>query len=325
MQVRQIALSNQEEWAANVRACGGNGLHMPEVHLADYDSGSVAQLVFEDGDRVVACALVIDQNRGLVARLRRRDRTLLLPTAPAIAQPDYAAAVRSALFAYARNLGAARLMIQPAYGEWITPDADLEPSRTASITEFVLDLSGGYDAVLSGMHKIHRKNIRRAARSDVEVLEDCSLDALLQLRTLQLASSERAGERTEGFAVRDEDYFRRIQEHVYGAGRGTLLLARLHDETVAALAWLNAGPRIITVRSGSLPIGYDSRAMYLLHDSLIRGAIDASVTELNIGGVPTAAAEPGHPQSGLYEFKKGFGGEARARHALDVPVEGVDL
>jgi lipid II:glycine glycyltransferase (peptidoglycan interpeptide bridge formation enzyme) len=49
--------------------------------------------------------------------------------------------------------------------------------------------------------------------------------------------------------------------------------------------------------------------------------IGEGVRELNIGGVPTEASDPGHPQAGLYEFKNGFGGEVAVRHALDIPVK----
>ena len=139
-----------------------------------------------------------------------------------------------------------------------------------------------------------------------------------------MSSSARAGEKTEGFAVRDEEYFRSVHQHVYGPGLGTLLFAWLDGERVAALAWLAAAGRVLTVRSGSLPVGYETRAMYLLHDELIRRAIENSAVELNIGGVPSAAAEPGHSQAGLHEFKKGFGGEPVQRYELDIPLHEVE-
>jgi len=321
MQIRSVDLSDQAEWEAQVRACGGHGLHLPGVYLADYKASALRLWCFEIDGRVAGCALAIDQARGLLGKLR--GRVLLLPTAPAIASSVQAGAVREALFDYARNLGVVRLVMQPGFGTWITSDEDLVPFRTESITEFVLDLSQGYEALLAGMHKIHRKNIRRASRAGLEVVEDSTLAGLLELRKMQLASSERAGEKTEGFAVRDEQYFRNVQQHVYEPGLGTVLFARLDGEPVAALAWLKAAERILTVRSGSVPAGYESRAMYLLHDELIRRAIDGGMVELNIGGVPSAAGEPGHAQSGLYEFKQGFGGRAMQRYGLDIALREV--
>jgi hypothetical protein len=296
---------------------------MPGVSLADHEGSALRRLVFEEDGQIRGCALGVVEASGRLSRLRGRKSVLLLPTAPALSGGDVAG-IRSALFGYARDSRVDRVVIQPGYGTWITTDEDLARFRTAAVTEFVLDLSRGYDALLAGMHKVHRKNIRRAQRSDLEIFEDPSLDGLLCLRSMQLASSQRAEERTEGFGVRDEEYFGRLHEHVYGPGLGTVLFARIGNEPVAALAWLRAAGRVLTVRSGSLPLGYESRAMYLLHDELIRRSIADSMVELNIGGVPSAAREAGHPQTGLYEFKHGFGGQPMERFALDIPLREID-
>lgn len=324
MRVRILDGADQAAWSDVVRRCGGHGLHMPGVSLADHPPATLRRLVFEEGGQTRGCALAVFVEPGRLARLRGHRSVLELPTAPAVCAAGDARNVRSALFAYARELGVDRVVISPGYGTWITGDEDLARFRTASIIEFVLDLTRGHDALLAGMHKIHRKNIRRAQRSELEIFEDPSLDGLLRLRSMQMASSQRAEEKAEGFGVRDEDSFRRLHEHVYGPGLGTVLFARLHGEAVAALAWIRAAGRVLTVRSGSLPLGYESRAMYLLHDELIRRSIAESMVELNIGGVPSAACEQGHPQAGLYEFKHGFGGQPMERFALDIPLGEID-
>jgi hypothetical protein len=324
MQVRTVELADHARWSELVRQCGGHGLHMPGVSLAEHEASSLHCLAFEEAGQVHACAMAVLVEPGRLGRLRGRRSVLQLPTAPAITGAGSARAVRAALFEHARELGAERLVIQPGYGSSIIGDEDLAPYRTASITEFVLDLTQGHEALLAAMHKVHRKNIRRARRSELEIVEDVSVEGLLRLRSMQMASSQRAEEKTEGFGVRDEDYFLRLHEHVYGPGLGTVLFAQLEDEAVAALAWLRAAGRVLTVRSGSLPLGYESRAMYLLHDELIRRSIAESMVELNIGGVPAEAHQAGHSQAGLYEFKQGFGGQPMARFALDIPLGEID-
>lgn len=320
MRVTSFDPTDPAGWEAVVRRCGGNALHLPAIYLADHDPGSVHCLGFEEDGEIHGCAVALLIEPGRLGRLRGRRRTLQLPTAPAVATEGAAGAVRAALFDHARGLGVANLVVQPGYGRWFTGDADLAPFRTGAITEFVLDPGRGYDELLAGMHKVHRKNIRRAQRSELELFEDASLEGLFRLREMQLASSARADEKTEGFSVRDEEAFRRMHEHVYATGIGTVLFAQLDGAAVAALAWIRAADRVLTVRSGSLPLGYQSRAMYLLHDELIRRCVEGSVEELNIGGVPSDANEPTHPQAGLYEFKNGFGGRPEERFALDVPL-----
>jgi lipid II:glycine glycyltransferase (peptidoglycan interpeptide bridge formation enzyme) len=255
--------------------------------------------------------------------LRGHKPILFLPTAPAIVSADRSSGVRGALFEFARTGGSDRVQVEPGYGTWLTADESLGSFRTGSITEFIIALNARHEELLSRMHKVHRKNVRRAARNDLEVVEDSSIEGLLVLRHMQLSASDRGGTREQAFAVPSEATFRSLHENVYARGIGHVFVARLGDEPVAALAWLEGSDKILTVRSGSSPEGYDRRAMYLLHDALIRRGLEHGFTEMNIGGVPTAASQPGHDQAGLYEFKAGFGSEPHVRYALDIPVKEI--
>ena len=310
------------EWEALVAACGGNPLHLPALHFAEHDPGRLFQLRFRQGSDVVACAAGF----GLARRVWRfdlRPRVLLLPTAPAIARAELARDVHTALVAFARGRGFGRLVVQPASSPDLAAIDFLAPYASAALVEFVLDLTREPEEIVMGMHKVHRKNVRRARASGLVVQEDSSLDGLLRLREMQLVSSQRAAEREHGFAVRDASWFRRLHEHVYATGVGHVLFARQDGQPVAALAYVSAARRALTVRSGSLPQGYETRAMYLLHDELIRTLHAQGVVELNLGGVPHAATDPTHPQSGLHEFKAGFGGAACIRTGVDVPLRQV--
>lgn len=320
MQVRDHGYAAPEFWEQVVSGCEGHGLHMPAIYRADHDASRIHCLSVDQDGQPVACVVLVDPARGRFGWLRRQPRTMLFPVAPALRTGAPADEVRQLLLGYVSGLGAERLQVSPGYGQnWVTEDR-WAAWRTHGLTEFVIRLDQDHDAVLAGMHKIHRKNIRRAQRSDLEVQEDHSVAALLRLRDLQLASAGRAGERTESFAVQDEETFRRLHQEVYGPGLGRLIFARLDGVDVAALAWVQAAGRILTVRSGSLPLGYESRAMYLLHDELIRRAFRDGVVEVNIGGVPVEASDAAHPQSGLYEFKLGFGGTPVTRYGLDLPL-----
>ena len=319
IEVRRIGVEDPG-WAERVVQCGGHALHLPAVQLVDASSDQVHLWALEEGTEVVACVTAVETaSRSSRWSLRRR-RQLVLPTAPALRDPERGAEVRDTLLDLAAREGFERIHVGASGSDWMAEDENLAPYRGEAITEFVLDLREGPDAVFANMHKTHRKNVRRARREGFDLRRSADLEALLVLRTVQLASSERVGERSEGFAVRDEDFYRRLHETVYAPGHGQVLVARDGDRPLAALAWLSLGPRAQTVRSGSLPEGYRSRVMYLLYDELIRHCTEHGIEELNAGGVPAAAVESGHPQSGLYEFKQGFGGRAVTRHALEIPV-----
>jgi hypothetical protein len=320
MQVEEFSVDDDEGWASLVGACGGNALHLPAIHLAQHEPDELRLLAFRDGGAAVGCVLAILSGRKGIRRVLGGGRTLTLPTAPAAASDVPDGALRDALFGYARENSCDRLVVQPAYGQRLCGDEELARFRSGAITEFILALDGDEDSIAAAYHKTHRKNVRRAIRQGLVLTENSGLTGLALLREMQMTSAQRASERAEGFGVPAEEYFRRVHEHVYAPGHGHVILAELAGRPVATLAWIAAAGRVQTVRSGSSPEGYETRAMYFLYDELIRRSIRQKMIEINCGGVPLEAADREHPQHGLYEFKAGFGSGAFVRHGLDIPM-----
>lgn len=324
LQVVEHRTMPEGEWLQIVRTCGGNPMHVAATHRPEHPAQDLRFLLFKDGDHAVACALGIPRRRRIMRRVPLGANSLVLPTAPAIRDPEGTLAVLDALARYAHQAGYARLLIQPRSSAHLDQHEWFARYGRVALIEFVLDLKRPVDAILAGMHKTHRKNMRRAQSRGVTVEEDTSLDGLLRLRAMQEVSAQRATEKKHGFFVREEaDYFRRAREHVYTGKLGRVLFARRGEEYLAGLAFLSAAGRVVTVRSGSTRAGYESYAMYLLHQELISSLLEQGVEELNLGGVPPGAAEPGHAQSGLYDFKKGFGGSILRRLSVDLPLDGV--
>ncbi|HET9234469.1 MAG TPA: peptidoglycan bridge formation glycyltransferase FemA/FemB family protein [Candidatus Eisenbacteria bacterium] len=304
------------EWEALVQDCGGHPLHFPAAHEADFDPRDRMHLVFREGPEPVACALAYRERR---RRLGRGKDVLILPTAPALRPPatESRDPVYLRLLQFARDANCRELVIQSPWGASLDfpPFGDHVIDR---VVEFVLDLEKGGEALLAGMHRVHRKNIRRAERDGVVVRADATLEGLLALRAMQGVSAERQAKRGSGFTVRDRAYFERIHQRVYAAGHGELLLAYRGEHTapIAGLAYLIGAGRALTVRSGSTQEGYATYAMYLLQHEVIQRCLARGISELNIGGVPQAAERDDHPQHGLYEFKKGWGGTPLPRSSV---------
>ena len=298
---------NSEEWERLVRDCGGHPLHLPDVHAAEQADGERVHLLFHKGTQVVGCALAFLNER---SRFRKKPRLFLLPAAVAVR--DDGGVDRTSIYEHildlARNRGCRELIIQPNWGTHLEDVPLLSSHVDEVLIEFVLDLTRDPSAIEAGMHRVHRKNVRRAGRDGVTVEPDVTLDGLLTLRSMQQVSSDRSATKGGGFTVRDRAFFERLHKNVYAPGRGELLLARHEGKTVAGLAYVIGAGRAITVRSGSTPEGYALQAMYLLQSCVIQRAREHGVFELNLGGVPEAAAGEGHPQRGLYDFKRGWGG-----------------
>jgi hypothetical protein len=309
-------------WAELAGACGGNPLHLEAVTAADYPGSAALRLVFRGAERSVGCALAY-------ATPRRRwrwlpaGRDLELPTFPAVtAGGEGRRAAVDALVAFARGNGYRTLVVRPRFGDSLEDLPHLGPYATTGTLEFVVDLRKDWDAVRAAMHRFHRKNVRRAERESLEVASDPSVAGLLALRDLQMGSARRSAERGGGFHVRETAYFEKVHALVYAGGLGDVVFAKSEGRVLAGLAWVAGARKGITVRSGSTAEGYDRGAMYLLQDAVLREAHRRGLEELNLGGVPEGAREPGHVQHGLYDFKRGFGGAERVRRGFALPLRG---
>jgi lipid II:glycine glycyltransferase (peptidoglycan interpeptide bridge formation enzyme) len=321
IEIRAEKAESRDHWRALLRRLGGTPLHLPEVHYGDYAPENLRTLYFGPAGAECAAASAFLIGGGWRRWLGRRPE-LHLPTAPAGIAGGGAerAAVYEALCDAGRRWGCRRLWIGAGWGDCHDDLPAFRPAIRARTREFVIDLTGGAEAVTAAMHKNHRKNIRRARQRELRIVRAEGLAGLEALRILQGVAAERAAARGAGFRVRSREYFRRVAGHVYDAGLGEILLAYTEDRCVAALAYIQFGTRAATVRSGCSREGYGLYAMYGLHAELLERTRAQGVTMLNFGGVPDEATDAEHPQHGLYEFKRGFGGRELLSTALRVEL-----
>lgn len=312
---------DREAWKQIVEDCGGNPLHLPEVHLVDQRPEDVRFLLATRGASVVACCTgSVLSKRVLGLRLGRK--ALSLPTAPAIAETaaDETGDVYRAMAAFARDQGCSYLSVGHNWGDDFSKYERLGRWVVDRTIDFTIDLTKSSDDILAAMHKYHRKNIRRAERGPLKVVQDSSEHAVLCLRQLQVESASRATDKGNPFRIQDEDFFRRLHAAIYVNGLGCVLLARAGEQHVAALAYLAGRKRALTVRSGANGTGNELLAMYWLQYDLIIRLKQQGLEILNIGAVPAEAAKSEHPQHGLYQFKRGFGGMEHVRTALRIDL-----
>ena len=77
----------------------------------------------------------------------------------------------------------------------------------------------------------------------------------------------------------------------------------------ALVGWANR--RAYYVSGGSTSEGYAWHAAFWLHWRIMAALANAGFDAYNLGGSPAAAAEPSHPEHGLYQFKWRFGASVR--------------
>lgn len=308
----------QEEWHAIITELNGTPLHLPEVMMVGRSPDEVEYFIFyEAAERIAAGFAITTTQRYL--KFFKGDRRLYVPVFPAmVEQEGLALKVCMALRNKARIDGYRHLEIDPRWGHDFSAYTDLQPFLGHSLCEFTIDLRQRMETLLQGMHKKHRKNLRAAEHQGVAIEENNTLAAFLKLRDMQQSSSERSAERGNRYGIQDDAFFRATYEANYRHGPGRVLYARYHGEYVAALAFLTFGRKAVTVRSGSTAKGYETSAMYLLQVELFRRLQTEHCQLLNMGGVPAAAAHEGHPQHGLYDYKRNYGGDPCLRTGLEI-------
>lgn len=296
-------------WRALLATLGGTPFHLPEVWVGSVVPEAISHLIWWWEGEQVAAAVAITMEKRFFG-LFRGERTLSLPVAPCLAPGAEAlrGEVYGALIAHAREAGCRVLTVDPRWGDNVSDLPLLRDQVSERLVEFTVDLRQQLAALSRGLHKKHRKHVALAEGQELELVEDRSLEAFLRLRKMQQSSAERASERGNPYGIQDVDFYRRSWETVYRDGPGRVLFARRDGEDVAALAYLAFDRKAVTVRSGSTAQGYETGAMFLLQFELFRRLPAAGIEVLNIGGVPAEAADAGHPQHGLYNYKRYYGG-----------------
>jgi lipid II:glycine glycyltransferase (peptidoglycan interpeptide bridge formation enzyme) len=180
-----------------------------------------------------------------------------------------------------------------------------------------VDLTAPEPALLAACSKGHRADMRRAERGGVTVRAGDEAD-LAAFHGIMRATGERAG-----FGVHSEEYYRAAWRLFQPRSR--LLLAELDGRTVAAHLVFADARAGLYLYSGADEAGMKAGANHLLEWHALRWAKGLGCERYDLWGIPDAlgraAAAPDEaaraaleaeaqadPLSGVYRFKKGFGG-----------------
>lgn len=192
------------------------------------------------------------------------------------------------------------------------PAATIQPRSSLHV-----DLARPEEAILAGFTKGHRADIRRAERGGVQVRAGEAAD-LATFYAIMRATGARAG-----FGIHEEAYYREAWRRFQPRSR--LLLAELGGRAVAAHMVFADARRGLYLYSGADDEGLRSGANHLLEWHAMRWARELGCAGYDLWGVPDAlgraagapdeaartaleAEAKADPLSGVYRFKKGFGG-----------------
>ncbi|MFW6291977.1 MAG: lipid II:glycine glycyltransferase FemX [Spirochaetota bacterium] len=195
---------------------------------------------------------------------------------------------------------------------------DVQPPDTV-----VLDLREGSEALLAGMHKKNRYNIRLAERKGVSVRE-AAADELPRWYALYEETAAR-----DGITIHSYDYYARLFELASGADAAFdapalhLSFAEHEGELLAGIVVAHYAGGATYLYGASSNAKRNLMPNYALQWRAIEAAARAGCSWYDMFGVPPAD-DPAHPMHGLYRFKTGFGGSIVHRlGAWDAPVRPI--
>lgn len=180
-------------------------------------------------------------------------------------------------------------------------DAYMEPRDTLCI-----DLRPSEEDILAQMKPKGRYNVRVARKHGVAITEDPSERGLADFLTLYEEMTER-----QGIAAKPEDYFRDLVAILAHRDAGSVFLAELEGERIAAAIVVWFGRRATYFFGASTNRHRHVMAPYLLHFEIMRRARGLGCEWYDLWGVaPPGATE--HPWAGISAFKRKLGGRETA-------------
>jgi len=292
---------------------------------------------FDENDKVVAATMLLQRGiplRGFSARMR----VIYAPKGPLLDWGDAILrdCVMGDLARLARKLGGIFIKIDPDVdlgtgipGEesareeplgqtvvldlknagWLFSDEQVQFRNTV-----LVDLHPDEQALLAAMKQKTRYNIRLAGRRGVRVRPGSQAD-LGALYRLYIETSAR-----DGFAIRDEAYYRSVWTSFMQAGMAEPLLAEVDGEIVAAVIVFYFASRAWYLYGMSRAEHREKMPNYLLQWEAMRRARANGCLIYDLWGAPDVFDEK-DALWGVFRFKEGFGGQVVRRiGAWDLPV-----
>ena len=166
---------------------------------------------------------------------------------------------------------------------------------------FRLDVQGKTEeAIMAGFHQKTRYNLRLAIKKGVEV-KICGKEAVGEFTRIMRITGQR-----DNFVTRGEDYFAHMLDNL---GEHCRLYMAYHDgQAIAGTLAIWYGDKVWYLYGASSNEHRNLMPNYLLQWRMIQWAVEKGCRIYDFRGV-SGDLSPDNPLYGLYQFKKGFGGE----------------
>lgn len=251
-------------------------------------------------------------------------KVIYAPYGPVAESVEAFDAATAALVALARKVHAVFVRMEPAASGFTASDAGpllrARGMRPAPVNQqpelsWIVDLDGDFKEVLAGMkptnrnlyRNIHKKGVTFRASQD-------PADIRILLHFLHLTAAR------NGFKPQSDEYLTQVAASLLPAGSGTLFIAELEGEPIAAaFAYDSADTRVYAHAALDDTHRKLSAGIPLLV-TLMADAKEKGLKHVDLWGV-APEDQPDHKWAGFTAFKKSFGGrEVSYPGTWDLPV-----
>lgn len=168
----------------------------------------------------------------------------------------------------------------------------------------IVDLRPSEQDLMARMNQSTRRNISLAVRHGVEVVQGETADIPLFYDLYKETA------RRDGFILRSYEYYDHLWRLFLERGMARAFLARWREQVLAGCLVLIFGGKAWYMLGASRSQMREVRPNHLLQWEAMRWAKSNGAESYDMWGLPDVL-EPGQPMWGLYQFKRGFGGEVR--------------
>jgi len=236
---------------------------------------------------------------------------LRLPTIPVIRQdvPDGLQLFLIELELFARNKGCSELIIGSFAATWGSDEFQQRKYIITDRFEFELDLCQNEDVLRKGIGYKRRRNINKARRLGVELVDMNNDDGIDHLRRLQGDSSKRIVARGGRSIKRDVIAVKDPIQVYLDSGIARLVCAKVDGKVVSAALFTCFNGLVYYTMSGHNQAALKVQSSTFLLWEVINQYRQAGAKRFNLGGCKITAEQDGDPEHGLYIYKMRFGGK----------------
>ena len=306
-----VSASPDVSWSAWLATFNGNIYH--SIEWADMSRTAYSRPLFfhwvNDSNECIGLAVGIE-SCSPIRYIGRFSKRLNFETYPAVRENagDSIGPLLGSIREYAKNEGYRGLAIQSYFAGAVPADLERMGFTTRPRIEFIVDLEKPKEDLWADLSDHHRRKIKRAGKHGLVMEETCSVDAMRELRMLQIFSRNRKAEAGEHIELPDEVAYEKLAKDYFEKDLGRLFVMKSERKIVSAALVSLYGGHAYYVYGGSNEEGFAMDAPALLFWEIFSRCRELGFREFNLGGVPASAAEPDSPSHGLYRFKSSFGG-----------------